>query len=85
MRPFCGVDVSNVRTEEDLERSCLGRWGRWDRKMMGLKISPYYACQAVKWAKATALVNQRDPRYLFNCDMVSVNLPQSESYDCKCP
>ena len=47
VRPFCGVDFSNVGTEEYWERGHIGRWERWYRKMMGLTDSPYHACQEV--------------------------------------
>ena len=44
VRPFCGMDLAKVRTEENWERNVLGGLERWDRKIMGIKDSPYHAC-----------------------------------------
>ena len=57
VRPYRGIDISNMRTEEEWEGGRLGRWKRWERKIMGLTDSPYHAYQTVKWAKELAIVN----------------------------
>ena len=44
-----------MRTEEERENHRSGGWERWERKMMGLKKSPYHAYQAVKLAKCIAM------------------------------
>ena len=40
VRPYCRVNISNMRTEEEWERGILGGWERWERKMMGITDSP---------------------------------------------
>ena len=65
MGPFCGVDVSNMRTEEDWERVHLGGWEIWDRRMMVLTYYTYHACQAVIWDNTITLGNRKDPSNLL--------------------
>ena len=36
--PFCGVDVSNMRSKEEWERGHFGRWYRWERNMIGCVV-----------------------------------------------
>ena len=74
VRPFCTVDVSNVRNGEDWERVYLGGWEIWERNMMGLTDSPYHACQTVTWARKIALGNRRDPSKPLKWDRAVVNL-----------
>ena len=45
VRPFCGVDVTNVFIEEEWEKDISGGWEIWEMKMMRLTESPYHACQ----------------------------------------
>ena len=35
-RLFCWVDITDVRTEEELEIHRSAGWERWDQKMMGI-------------------------------------------------
>ena len=83
MRTFCGVYVSNMRTDEDWEIGPLGGWEIWEIKMMGLTDSPYNACQDVTWAKKIALGNWRVTSNLFKWDRVVVKFMESEVYDYK--
>ena len=83
VRPFCGVDVSNVRTKEGCERGHIGGWGRWGRKMVGLVDSPHHTFQDVTWAKKISLGSRRVPINPFKWDRVVVNFPGSGGYDCR--
>ena len=40
VRPFCGVDVTNVRIYNEWERNRIGRWERLKIKMMGITDPP---------------------------------------------
>ena len=51
VRSFYGVDITNVRTEEEWEKHRSGGWEMWERKMMGLTESHYHTCQTLTWAK----------------------------------
>ena len=44
VRPYFGVDKSNVCTEDYWEGGRLGVWGGWESKMMGLAHSHYHEC-----------------------------------------
>ena len=52
---LCGVDTTNLRTEEEWEKCRSGGWEMWERKMMGLTDSPYHACKAVTWEKCRVM------------------------------
>ena len=60
VRSFCGVDVTNVRKEEEWESHRIGGWERWERKIMGITDSVYHMFQAVTWAKRIAMGDQLD-------------------------
>ena len=47
MRPFCGVDIKNVRKKEYCEKARPGGWGKCEIKIMGLVYFPYHTCKAV--------------------------------------
>ena len=55
VRPFCGVELKNVRNEEEQEKPRPGGWEIWERKIMGLTDLPYHVCQAVMWDRGVAL------------------------------
>ena len=43
VRPYCRLDISKVLTEEEREGGVIGRWERWERKIMVMTDSPYHA------------------------------------------
>ena len=60
VRSFCGVDVTNVSTEDKWERHMSGFQERWERNMMGLTDLPYHAFQVVIWANIIAMGERLD-------------------------
>ena len=55
-----------------------GGWERWERKMMGITDSPYYACQVVTWDKCISMGDQIDRNNSFAWDKVVLNLPGTD-------
>ena len=47
VRPYCGVDINQVRIEEGQQKERIGGWEIWERKIMGIMYSPYNACHEV--------------------------------------
>ena len=82
VRHLCGVDVSNVKTDNDWERGSLGGWERWDRKIMGQTDYPYHDCQAVRWFKTISLGDRKEKINPLIWERVVSNFPGSEGYDC---
>ena len=64
-RNYCGVNIGNIRTEEEWEKGGLGRWDTREKRMVGLTDSPYHACQAVKWSNVMAIENKKHLKYIF--------------------
>ena len=82
VRPYCDVDISNARTEEEWEKCRLEGWERWERNMMELTDSPYRVFQAMPQAKDMALGDKQDPYYPFGWSRVVRNFPGTPTYDC---
>ena len=55
IRKYCGVDIKYYRSTDPKdaawEAERPGDWERWNRDMMGLTSSPYFAIQQMLWAK----------------------------------
>ena len=47
VRPYCGVDINQVRIEEGQQKERIGGWEIWERKIMGIMYSPYNVCHEV--------------------------------------
>ena len=80
MRPFCGVDVTNVRNEKEWEKYIPGGWEIWERKMTVLNNSTSHKCQGVKWSKEIALGDKLNPNKDFEWEIAIPNLPVTEKY-----
>lgn len=77
LQPFVGVDLSCFQ-----KRGTKGRcWMRWYRAGMGLKSSPYQACQAMMVVEEIIKGDRSDPTNPFRWDVVVINLPGSPDYD----
>jgi len=85
LRPFCGVDVTLLQTEEAWERGRTKGWERWCRATMGLTDSPYRAIQIMLWAKELVLGDRRDETNPFRWNHVELNLLGSKTYDASRP
>jgi hypothetical protein len=64
--------------EELEDRKAL--WLRWTWPAMGLKPSPYQACQGALRMKRKALGEPSDETNVFAWDRVEVNVPGSATY-----
>ena len=77
LQPFVGVNLSCFH-----KKGAKGRcWMRWYRAGMGLKSSPYQACQAMMVVEELIKGERRDPTNPFRWDVVVTNLPGSPEYD----
>ena len=47
LRPYCGLDVTHVVSEDNLELEGISypNWERWEIKIMGLVYLNCYSCQ----------------------------------------
>ena len=77
LQPYVGVDLTSFMP---LENSRY-HWVRWNRAGMGLKSSPYQACQAMMVVEEVIRGNRKDKQNPFRWDDVVENLPGSENYD----
>ena len=77
LQPFVGVDLSKYISDGNKRN----HWVRWHRAGMGLKSSPYQACQAMMVVEEVIKGNPRDESNPFRWDQVVCNLPGSEDYD----
>ena len=82
LRPYVGVDLTHFQTNKDGPRL---KWLCWHRAGMGLKSSPYQACQGMMVAEQIILGNPSNKHNPFRWDEVRVNLPGSDNYDPSLP
>ena len=78
LRKYCGVDLSQLFSDDKEGKPCVGAW---KRNAMGLKSSPYNSVQASLRAKRLVLGDPKDPDNPFAWDSVSLNLPGMEHYN----
>eukprot|EP00978_Attheya_sp_CCMP212_P029827 scaffold107351_cov30-Attheya_sp.AAC.1 len=79
---YCGIDVDVLMEGEVGYVKCSYTWTRC---AMGLKPSPYFACQKNIRAKRYMLGDPEDDDNVFNWDNVIVNLPGNGKYDPSMP
>ena len=77
LRPYSGVDVSNVLGNGDDDKL----WLRWNRTLMGFRSSPYIACKSYGWCTDVIRGDKKDPQNPFRWNWVRLNLPGDEAYD----
>jgi hypothetical protein len=89
VRKYCGVDITYFRSTdpEDArwEEERPEDWERWNRDMMGLTSSPYFAIQQMLWAKEAMYGNRREEGNPFQWDKIKFNLPTTADYDPSLP
>ena len=74
LAPYCEIDLSPYVKEAK-------SWERWERLMMGLKVSPYLAIEATHFAFEVVYGDRRDPLNVFHWTKVILNLPGSPEYE----
>eukprot|EP00978_Attheya_sp_CCMP212_P042877 scaffold269462_cov51-Attheya_sp.AAC.1 len=82
LRAYCGIDVDLLLQDEE---GYIPSSYTWARCAMGLKPSPYFACQQNTRAKRHMLGEPEDDSNVFRWDMVIVNLPGNVVYDPSMP
>ena len=81
LRVYAGVDLTS-----HFPLSGGGTlWETWQRAAMGLKSSPYQACQAMGFVEEEIRGSRTDPKNVFRWDRVRMNLPGSDGYDPRQP
>lgn len=80
VQALCGVDLSKYFPEE-IPSGTKVLWERWTRCAMGLRSSPYQACQGMMWSLEIIFGDRRDPINVFRFKKVCLNLPGDEGYD----
>lgn len=81
-RPYCGVDVSGIRSDDPLfEQGRRSTWEAWCRLWMGQTDSPYLAVQCMLWAEEIILGARGDESNPFHWARVELNLPGDKNYD----
>ena len=81
LRKYCGVDLSQLFSDEEGENAGKPCVGTWKRNAMGLKSSPHNSVQASLRAKRLVLGDPSDPENPFAWDKVTLNLPGMEDYN----
>jgi len=80
IRPYAGVDISGLCTEEEKD----GRkvvWERWERLLMGFRPSPYTTIRQLLWGEEMVRGDQLDPKNIFRWNRIRLNLPGSPDFD----
>jgi hypothetical protein len=85
VRPYAGVDVTNVDIDEASDKGIKRVIERWARCLMGFKPSPFVTTQTFGWGEEIIVGDISDPSNPFAWDTVKLNLPGTEEYDPSMP
>jgi hypothetical protein len=85
IRPYAGVDVTNVDVDESKEKGIKRVIERWARCLMGFKPSPFVTTQTFGWGEEIIVGDISDPSNPFAWDTVELNLPGTSNYDPSMP
>jgi hypothetical protein len=80
IQALCGVDLTKYFPEGVPEGTKV-LWERWTRCAMGLRPSPYQACQGMMWALEIIFADRNDAHNIFRFDRVRLNLPGHHDYN----
>jgi hypothetical protein len=69
VQALCGVDLTKYFPDGVPEGTRV-LWERWTRCAMGLRSSPYQACQGMMWALEIIFADRNDARNVFRYDRV---------------
>ena len=83
LRKYCGIDLSQLFPDEDVEGTDNLVVGRWMQNAMGLSHSPYSSVQGSTRAKRAIMGNPRDGNNPFAWHSVRLNLPGTADYNPK--
>lgn len=80
VQALCGVDLT-LYFPDGVPEGTSVLWERWTRCAMGLRPSPYQACQGMMWALEVIFGDRRNAANVFRFDRVELNLPGSSDYN----
>ena len=81
IRPYAGVDVSNVIINNKHMKE-IKRWlERWTRCLMGFKPSPFVTTQTFGWGEEIIVGDRRDKDNPFYWDCAILNMPGTNTYN----
>jgi len=75
LRKYCGIDLSQLFPNEDVEGADNLVVGRWMRNTIGLSLSPYSSVQGSTRAKRVIMGNLRNDDNPFSWHSIRLNLP----------
>ena len=78
IRPYAGVDLTELFAEESNGKIT---WERWERLLMGFKPSPYATTREMKKIEGWLKGNKNDMKNVFRWCKVILNLPGKENYN----
>ena len=81
LRKYCGIYLSQLFPNEDVEGADDLVVGRWMRNAMGLLPSPYSSLQGSARAKRVITGNSRDDDNPFAWHSIRLNLPGTSDYN----
>lgn len=85
LRPYSGVDITHIRSDESWEAGRTRAWERWCRNFMGMTDSPFRSFQMLIKLKFISYGDRQDANNPFNWERVQLNLPGSPDYDPSLP
>jgi hypothetical protein len=77
---LCGVDLTKYFPDE-IPQDTKVLWERWTRCAMGLRSSPYQACQGMMWALEIIFGDRNNAKNVFRFSQVRLNLPGEQDYN----
>jgi hypothetical protein len=80
VQSLCGVDLTKY-FPDGIPQNTKVLWERWTRRAMGLRPSPYQACQGMMWALEIIFGDQRDVSNVFRFEKLKLNLPGNKTYN----
>jgi hypothetical protein len=80
VQALCGVDLT-LYFPEGVPEGTSVLWEKWTRCAMGLRPSPYQACQGMMWALEVIFGDRHDACNVFRYERVELNLPGSAQYN----
>jgi hypothetical protein len=80
LRPYCGIDLTQVYPEEARYKPKGVLWNIFTRPAMGLRPSPYQAVQGCLRAKRLMLGDHNSAGNVFQWSTVDLNIPGNPDY-----
>jgi hypothetical protein len=79
VQSLCGVDLTRY-FPEGIPEGTKVLWERWTRCAMGIRPSPYQACQGMMWALEIIVGDRNDAKNVFRYNRIRLILPGQQDY-----